>query len=102
MARQLLDPTEYRSAGGATLLKTNDQSILATGKNPSNDTYTVFCKLNLGQLSGLRLEVLPDVSLAAQGPGRASNGNFVLTEVKVVAAPTTKPAQPADSSWLNH
>src|SRR5205807_2359606 len=38
---QVLDPSEYTSAGGATLVKTNDLSVLATGKNPSNDTYTV-------------------------------------------------------------
>jgi hypothetical protein len=33
----------------------------------------------------LRLEVLPDDSLSAKGPGRAANGNFVLSEFRVLA-----------------
>src|SRR5262249_9742154 len=35
----------------------------------------------------LRLEVLPDPSLPAKGPGRAPNGNFVLTEFKLTFTP---------------
>ncbi|MBI1831466.1 MAG: hypothetical protein HYR84_08455, partial [Planctomycetes bacterium] len=34
-------------------------------------------------ITGLRLEVLPDPSLPAQGPGRAQNGNFVLQELRL-------------------
>jgi len=33
------------------------------------------------------LEALPDASLPGSGPGRASNGNFLLTEFEVMAAP---------------
>jgi hypothetical protein len=33
-------------------------------------------------LEGLRIEALPDPSLPAQGPGRAGNGNFVLTRIR--------------------
>ncbi|HEX7377709.1 MAG TPA: DUF1553 domain-containing protein, partial [Pirellulales bacterium] len=33
-------------------------------------------------ITALRLEVLPDDSLPAHGPGRAANGNFVLHEVE--------------------
>ncbi len=34
-------------------------------------------------ITGFRLDVLPDQRLPAQGPGRASNGNFVVSEVSV-------------------
>ena len=34
--------------------------------------------------TALRLEVLPDATLHQKGPGRANNGNFVLTELEVL------------------
>ena len=73
-----LEPTKYESLGGATLIKTNE-SILATGKNPSNDTYVILSPLNLAAISGLRLEVLPDPSLPQKSLGRHTNGSFVLS-----------------------
>ena len=33
-------------------------------------------------VTGFRVEVLPDKSLPKRGPGRAGNGNFVLSELK--------------------
>ncbi|MFN7806793.1 MAG: DUF1549 domain-containing protein, partial [Planctomycetaceae bacterium] len=60
-----------------------DQSVLAGGPRPTTDTYTLtVAKLPAGT-TALRLDVLPDDSLPAKGPGRADNGNFVLTEVVV-------------------
>ena len=39
----------------------------------------------------LRLEALADPSLPKKGPGRAGNGNFVLSEITVTAAPANAP-----------
>ena len=36
-------------------------------------------------VTAIRLEVLPDKTLPAQGPGRAANGNFVLSEFNAKA-----------------
>jgi len=44
-------------------------------------------------ITGLRLEVLPDSRLPNRGPGRASDGNFVLNELTVSAAPKAGPKQ---------
>ena len=44
-------------------------------------------------ITGLRLEVLPDARLPNQGPGRATDGNFVLNEIEVTAAPKADPKQ---------
>jgi len=41
----------------------------------------------------LKLEALPDASLAASGPGRAPNGNFVVSELKVTIAAKSDPSQ---------
>src|SRR5438477_11872464 len=61
--------------------------------NPDKDTYTVTVTTKLTNVTALRLEVLPDDSLPAKGPGRAQNGNFVLNEFTVKAAPTDKPME---------
>lgn len=78
-----LKPESAVSAGGATLKIRDDRSVLASGSKPDTDTYTV--RLARGSetssLTGIRLEVLPDDSLPSKGPGRAGNGNFVVTEV---------------------
>lgn len=90
---QTLDPASLVSAGGATLTKQVDGSILATGNNPPTDAYTIVAKTDLAGITGVRIEVLPDESLAAKGPGRAPNGNFVLNEVRVTAGPAADAAQ---------
>lgn len=79
----VLDAADLKSSGGSVLVKQKDGSILATGKNPSPDIYTVTVNTDLMGITGFRLEVLTDPSLPAKGPGRAPNGNFVLSEFKV-------------------
>jgi hypothetical protein len=75
-----------KSSGGALLAAQEDGSILASGASPEKDTYTLVAWTELQGITGLRLEVLPDPSLKANGPGRAESGNFVLNELSVVAA----------------
>jgi hypothetical protein len=82
----VVEASSTKSSKGASLTKQADGSILVSGKNPSPDAYTVTADTMLTGITGIRLEVLSDPSLPAQGPGRAPNGNFVLNEFKVAAA----------------
>jgi hypothetical protein len=91
----VLQPTKLASAGGATLTKQPDGSVLASGKNPHPETYTVTANTTLPRIGAIRLEVLPDPSLPKNGPGRLA-GNFVLSQFKVAAAPQTLPAKATD------
>lgn len=84
---KVLEPIQFASAGGASLRKLPDGSILAGGANPSPDTYTITAHTDLTAISGFRLEALPDPSLPGHGPGRAPNGNFALDEFRVDASP---------------
>ena len=60
--------------------------ILLGGANPSTAVYTVtYNNISLSAINGFRLEVLEHDSLPLNGRGRSSNGNFVLTELKVSA-----------------
>lgn len=78
-----LRPSAFVSSGGATLKRLDDDSLLASGHRPDTDTYTISAPLSLTKLSAVRLEVLPDDSLPAQGPGRCDNGNLHLNEVEI-------------------
>ena len=77
------------------MTKQADGSILASGKNPSPDTYTVTADTNLNGITGIRLEVLDDPQLPSHGPGRAYNGNFALSEFTVTAVPQDNPTAAA-------
>ena len=75
------------STGGAALTRQPDGSWFASGPRPERDTYIVTAHRRGGQLSAVRLEVLPDDRLPQRGPGRWDNGNFHLTEFRAFAAP---------------
>jgi hypothetical protein len=77
-----LTPIASTSSGGATFTPQADGSILVGGTKPDKDVYTFAVPVSLKGMTALRIEVLPDDSLPAHGPGRASNGNFVLHEVE--------------------
>ena len=79
-----------RSQGKATLTPLPDGSFLAGGPNPDKDTY-LFTFTLPQETAALRLEALTHPSLVRGGPGRAANGNFALSDVKVVA--DNKPIQ---------
>jgi len=82
-----------RSSAGATWTPQADGSLLAGGATPERDTTTVVLWTPAERLTGLRLEALPDPSLPGQGPGRAENGNFVLSAVAAVLVPAGGPEQ---------
>jgi hypothetical protein len=82
-----LDPVELQTAGGTTLTKLPDGSLLAEGKSPETESYTVRARAPLKGITALRVELLPDERLPKGGPGRASNGDLILSDVRVTVAP---------------
>lgn len=87
-----VEPGEARSEGGADFELLDDGSWRVSGEEPEKDRYTLTVWTDVAKITGLRLEVLPDDSLPARGPGRAENGNFVLGELEAVAVPRDAPA----------
>jgi eukaryotic-like serine/threonine-protein kinase len=77
----VLKPTEMKSKGGATLTLKDDGSILASGKNPDRDVYTLVARPGLDHIIAIRLEALTDPTLPSSGPGRyPDSGCFHLNE----------------------
>jgi hypothetical protein len=58
-----------------------DGSILIAGANPATAIYSLTFNLPFGGVTGVRLEALEDPSLPTGGPGRQTNGNFVVSEL---------------------
>ncbi len=58
-----------------------DGSFLATGKNPSKDTYKIKFEESSKEITAIMIEALPHDSLTAKGLARSSNGNFVLSGI---------------------
>jgi hypothetical protein len=76
----VLKPSELTSEHGTQLTLQDDGSIVASGPSPEKDEYVLVFDPSLQDLTGFRLEALPAEGLVNQGPGRANNGNFVLSE----------------------
>jgi len=76
-----LEARSFLAVEGASLSLRPDGAILAGGKLPETDTYILTGTSPLSRVSALRLDLFPDASLPAQGPGRCHNGNLHLSEV---------------------
>jgi hypothetical protein len=82
-----LVPVQATAASGGKLEGLEDGSWLASGPIPATDTYTVVFDADTDAFAALRLETLTHPSLGNQGPGRTAHGNFVLSELRIDAAP---------------
>jgi len=93
----VLVPQVLVSQNGQTLTPQPDGSVLASGANPDGDLVTFRVQTPLIGITGFRLEALADNSFVDNGPGRASNGNFVLNELTVDAQSSV--AVPSLDTW---
>ena len=85
-----IEPNKLESTLGNTLDIRADKSILLKPKT-GKDVYTIFTDDALNGTTAIRLEILSDPSLPANGPGLAVNGNLVLTEFEIEFSPPTQP-----------
>jgi len=77
----VLKSDKMESAEGVKFETQPDGSVLVKGKKPDKESYKIRVKDAPNPISALRIDALPHDSLAEKGPGRAANGNFVITEV---------------------
>ena len=87
---------------GTIFTDSSDAAILVSGAQ-ADGSYLLSTPFK-GTLSALRLEALPHDSLPAKGPGRASNGNFVLTELilKIIRANGAEETIPLATASASH
>jgi WD40 repeat protein/mono/diheme cytochrome c family protein len=95
-----LEPKTMKAASRAKLAKEKDLSIYVSGAN-RKDTYTVTAETGLKEITGVKIEALSDSRLPKNGPGRADDGNFVLTEFKLGWASKAKPGEVKPAALQN-
>ena len=78
---------ELSATDGVTLKKLDDGSLLAEGTNADKSSYEIVFRPEEDiTITAFKLEALPHESFINQGPGRADNGNFVLSEITLAQA----------------
>ncbi len=87
-----LVPSGAIAASGATITISSSGGLLVEGNVPATDIYTVVAPVDLANVTALRVEALPHKRLPGKGPGRAANGNFVLSEFRAKIASQSNPA----------
>ncbi len=96
-------PLSAHAEGSALLAIQPDHSVLATGPTSESDSYTLEFEVPADTtLAGLRIELLPDDSLPSRGPGRAENGNLVLSEVRLATSGVDIPFKTAVADFEQH
>jgi len=87
---QIIEPDTLASLNGAELEHLEDNSIFAGGPNADDEVYSISFRADRSFRS-LKLELLTDERLADYGPGRADNGNVVVTGFEVDRSPNGEP-----------
>ena len=75
------------SSAGTKFEAEADSSLLATGTTPAQDVLTIVAESHRAGIRAVRLEALAHDSLPQKGPGRAGNGNFVVSHLQIEVAP---------------
>ena len=95
LARHGADPWQalaVASVAGAEATMLDDRSVLTSGPNPANATYTVRAPAPAGNFSALKLDALRHPSMTKGGIARSDSGNFVLTGIEItLTAPGSPP-----------
>jgi len=72
------------ATGNATIQTDSAHITRLTGANPEKATYTLEGDAGpVPQIAAIMLEIFADEGLPGKGPGRATNGNFVLSNFTV-------------------
>ena len=95
LARHGVDPWQaltVESVAGAEAAVLDDQSVLTSGPNPENATYTVRASAPAGSFTALKLDALRHPTMTQGGIARSNSGNFVLTGIEAtLTAPGVPP-----------
>ena len=83
----VLDDLKIMSLNGAMFKSQGDGSFLLTGNNPKDDRWVITTESKSKALTGIRIEALAHESMKHNGPGRAENGNFALSDIRVFVEP---------------
>ncbi len=79
----VLRPIAMESVAGTQLVDAGEGTVQAAGPNPRQDDYRLIAPVDIGRVTGLRLEILPHASHTEGKLSRGTSGEFILTDVKL-------------------
>lgn len=85
-----LDVMSATASNKSKLVMQRDRSVIASGAN-GKGSYEIVARTTMAAISGIKLEALTHESLPKNGPGRADDGNFVVSELELFWAPVSDP-----------
>lgn len=90
-----ISPTrlEAKSLQGSTIDLSPETIIKVHGKNPTHEAIEIHASTPQNTIQTIRLQALATPGLVNNGPGRANNGNFALSDLRIEVRPsgTNKP-----------
>ncbi len=96
----------WSSEDDVSLTTQDDGSILAGGRMPAFEDYTLELRSEADALRAILVEALRTPDIESQGAGRASHGNAVVTGIEVQARPSDGSAPwtevPLIWAWSDH
>ena len=84
---------EVSASGGVKVEAADDYSYKFIGENPDQVSYSFSTEINSRSVKSIILEALTDSSMFKNGPGRAANGNAVMSGIEVFTSPLDNPAK---------
>ncbi|MFO1021052.1 MAG: PSD1 and planctomycete cytochrome C domain-containing protein [Planctomycetales bacterium] len=91
---EALRPSQVTDSTGQPRIEIQeDSSVLCLDGNPDKTEQTIRLESPAESVSFIKLEALTHHRLGGGGPGRRSDGEFVLSEIKVTVAPLNAPEQ---------
>ena len=74
-------PDSAVAESGADISIAEQGQLLVSGNSPAADNYVITFAPPTNRLGAIQLQLLPHDSFPQKGPGRAANGNLVITKV---------------------
>lgn len=97
---KVLTPLTVKSTAKTTKFQIRkDGSVLASGP-VAKESYLIETELDIPTFKALRLEAIPESSLPSKGPGRAKDGNFVLSQIQLSSLPLNAADTPVKGQFL--
>ncbi len=88
---------KLESQGGASFSQQDDGVTVVGGTSPAHDRWQLTAPSTRDTITAIRIEALADERLPQRGPGRANNGNFALSDLRLfVRSSTSTGAQDAE------
>lgn len=93
--RRYLENPSYKCDNSQVSFQSlKDGSFLVSGDKPVVADYTIAGQVKDARIQVVRLDLLTDKSLPKKGPGRAENGNFVISEIAIESSDSSDFSNP--------